>query len=134
VRRFVREELARHPARDDAVVIAYELAANSVTHSYSSGPEGRFLVHVTVLGPAHAAVIVTDAGGLPIPPVPAEPDQDGDAESGRGLAVVRSLASCFGIQDHGNGLRTFTAMIHGSPAETAAREITYLVKGRVDDS
>ena len=117
VRRFVGEHLTGHPAHDDAVVIASELASNSVSHSFSRGAEGRFLVHVLVLGPGHGAVIVTDAGGPPIPAAGAGPD----AESGRGLTVVRSLACWFAIQDH-DGLRTFAAVIHGTGRQPETTE------------
>jgi anti-sigma regulatory factor (Ser/Thr protein kinase) len=104
-RRFVGECLAAHPAADDARLVASELAANSVVHSASRFGGGWFLIRVVVLDTQHAAVTVTDQGGV-FEPKPAAPD----GASGRGLAVVRSLACLFSITDH-DDLRTFTAVI-----------------------
>jgi anti-sigma regulatory factor (Ser/Thr protein kinase) len=104
-RQFVRQHLAGHPAVGDAVAVASELVANSVTHSASRFGGGRFLIRVTALDGLHAAVTVTDQGGTFAPKPTAR-----DSESGRGLAVVRSLACLFRICDH-DGLRTFTAVI-----------------------
>jgi hypothetical protein len=47
VRDFVRLALPGHPAADDTVAVASELAANTVAHSGSGRVEGMFTVHVT---------------------------------------------------------------------------------------
>jgi anti-sigma regulatory factor (Ser/Thr protein kinase) len=112
VRAFVRDRLAVHPARDEAVLVASELAANSAGHSLSGGESGRFAVQVVMLGAGHAGVVVTDRGGPPVPPVPAVPDVN--AESGRGLTVVRSLSCWFRIHDHDGGFRSFAAIVPGT--------------------
>lgn len=112
-RQLVREHLAGHPAAGDAVAVASELAANSVRHSASRLPGGRFLVRVTALDGGLAAVSVTDQGG-PFAPQAADPG----GESGRGLAVVQSLSCLFRITDH-DGLRSFTAVIAGPDTVTA---------------
>ena len=109
VRQFVRQHLAGHPAAGDAVAVASELAANSVMHSASRFSAGRFLIRVTAIDGQHAAVTVTDQGG-PFAPQATAPD----GESGRGLAVIRSLACLFRVHDH-DGLRTFTAIIPAPP-------------------
>ena len=108
-RQFVRQHLAGHPAAADAVAVASELAANSVMHSASRLPSGRFLIRVTALDGLHAAVVVTDQGGPFALQATAR-----DGESGRGLAVVRGLACLFRIHEH-DGLRTFTAIVAADP-------------------
>jgi anti-sigma regulatory factor (Ser/Thr protein kinase) len=118
VRQFVREHLAGHPAASDAVLVASELAANSIIHSTSSRPGGQFLVHAAVTGDRQAGLIVTDQGG-PFRPGWQVRGQHG--ESGRGLAVVRSLTSLFRICDHDSGHRSFIALITTTP-DTSARE------------
>jgi hypothetical protein len=62
VRRFVRAQLGDHPALGDAVQAASGLAARAITQTASGNPGGLFLVHVTALSSAHAAVLVTDQG------------------------------------------------------------------------
>ena len=118
VREFVREHLAGHPAASDAVVVASELATNSILHSESSRPGGQFLVHAAVTGVRQTALIVTDQGG-PFHPGRRTHGQHG--ESGRGLAVVRSLTSVFRILNHDSGHRTFITVITTAP-DTSARE------------
>lgn len=108
-RQVVRQHLADHPAAVDAVVVASELAANSVTHSASRLDSGRFLIRAAALDGCHAVVAVTDQGG-PFAPQTTDPD----GESGRGLTVVRSLACLFDICDH-DGYRTFAAVIAAGP-------------------
>ena len=112
VRGFVRGLLAGHPACQDAVTVASELGSNSVEHSMSGRDHGRFVVQAFMLGAGHAGLIVTDQGGLPVPPVPAVLDED--AVSGRGLLVVRSLACWFRIHDHQDGYRSFAALVPGT--------------------
>lgn len=90
VRRYVRSEFAGHPALDDAMLAASELASNAITHSASGQQGGLFAVHLTQASPHHIAVLVTDQGG------PSEPQfsrAGTDQESGRGLQVIEALAS-----------------------------------------
>jgi anti-sigma regulatory factor (Ser/Thr protein kinase) len=110
VRQFVRAQLAGHPACDDAVMVASELASNAVAHSASRAAGGRFVVHATLLRSGNAGVMVTDEGGPLTLPVPA--GADAEAESGRGLAVVRALSCSLRITDH-DGLRSFIAEMPG---------------------
>jgi anti-sigma regulatory factor (Ser/Thr protein kinase) len=117
VREFVRGQLAGHSARDDAVTVASELASNSIAHSASRAAGGRFVVHVAVLRSGNAGVIVTDEGGPLRLPVPG--GADADAESGRGLAVVRALSCFFRIADH-HGLRSFIAEMPGGHCPLAS--------------
>jgi anti-sigma regulatory factor (Ser/Thr protein kinase) len=90
VRDYVRIGFAGHPAAEDAVLAASELATNSVEHSASGLPGGIFLLHLARLSPCDVGIIVTDQGGTDHP---RQPNADVDSESGRGLAVVHSLSS-----------------------------------------
>ncbi len=107
VRDFVRLALAGHPAADDAVAVASELAANSVAHSGSGSSGGMFTVHVTALSAASAGLAVTELRG---DDYPAMQEAGPDVESGRGLAVVRSLTSLFWVSD-ADKIRTLLATI-----------------------
>ena len=109
VRKFVEAQFSGHPALESAVLVASELAANSVRHSLRGRDGGRFLVHLAALDQMHAGVMVTDEGG---PDVPGMTDAGGDAESGRGLAVVRALTSLFRVYDAA-GLRSYLAVVPG---------------------
>lgn len=63
VRAFLRDVLADWPRTDDAVMVASELAANSVLHSRSGAPGGTFSVRAEISGRACTYVSVHDAGG-----------------------------------------------------------------------
>jgi anti-sigma regulatory factor (Ser/Thr protein kinase) len=90
VRRYIRSEFIGHPALDNAILAASELASNAITHTASGHPGGMFAVHLTQASPHHIAVLVTDQGG----PNQLKIGQAGaDQDSGRGLEVVVSLAS-----------------------------------------
>jgi serine/threonine-protein kinase RsbW len=98
VRGFVRELLGGHPAGDDAVLVASELAANAIAHTASGHAGGAFGVHLARLSAEHVAVLVTDQGG------PTEPNvrpADLESESGRGLDVVTALSSTFSVPGEG---------------------------------
>lgn len=112
VRLFVRQHLAGHPAAADAVMVVSELATNSIMHSATRRAGGQFLVCAAVTGDRQAAMIVTDQGG---PFRPGRRVAGRDGESGRGLAVVRSLTSLFRICSHETGHRSFIAVITARP-------------------
>jgi serine/threonine-protein kinase RsbW len=98
VRDYVRAGFAAHAACDDAVLVASELAANSIVHSASGYDGGMFMVHLAELDPDHVAIVVTDQGGSGRP---RDRHAGPEAESGRGLAVVRSLTSFLDFFDTG---------------------------------
>jgi anti-sigma regulatory factor (Ser/Thr protein kinase) len=98
VRDYVRTTFTDHAACDDAALVASELAANSIVHSASGQDGGMFMVHLAELDADHVAIIVTDQGGSG---VPRERHAGPGAESGRGLAVVRSLTSFLEFFDTG---------------------------------
>lgn len=111
-RRFAARVLAGHLACGAAVAIVSELAANAVLHS-RSGEGGTFEVAVW-RGGAAACVAVTDGGGVT---EPRQLSQDALRESGRGLAIVDSLASCWGYVDDGGRRSTWSVIAcpAGSP-------------------
>ncbi len=77
--------LADHPVAHDAVMCLSELAANAIRHSRSARPGGTFQIRLRRAGAA-IRVEVTDQGG----PWGSPPH---DPERGRGLLVVRAIAS-----------------------------------------
>ncbi len=96
-RQFVRRTLAACPAADDAALLTSELAANAIQHTAS----GSSTFEVVICHrPATARIAVIDAGA-PTVPVPASPGSL-DA-SGRGLALVESLAVQWGHQGNRHG-------------------------------
>lgn len=112
VQDFARNALSGHPARDDAVLVASELATNSIRHSASGAGGGLFLVYLTEVSATHVAVLVTDQGGTSEPR--AEAAADG-AESGRGLAVVKSLTFVFVIVGGDGAIRSALAVVPADP-------------------
>src|SRR5437879_258903 len=88
-RRFVAGVLNGCPAADDALLCVSELATNAVLHSRSGRPGGRFTVCVRARA-ASVRVAVADEGG------PWGQQRDSGEQSGRGLLIVRALASRWG--------------------------------------
>ena len=100
VREFVGETLGGHPCSEVPVLLASELAANSVQHSSS-----RFggTMTVTVSGVPHeiVRVEVADAGGPSVPVPRSEPA--GCGEGGRGLHLVGDLSARWGYRTEPDG-------------------------------
>ncbi len=105
VRQFAGTVTGGHPAADDAILFASELATNAITHTASGREGGRFQVQVTVTG-RHVAVVVTDQGGTS---EPGTADAGPDGESGRGLEIVQGLAAAWAVYGDSGG-RTFIAI------------------------
>jgi hypothetical protein len=127
VRRFARSELGDHRAVDEAVLVASELATNAITHSASGHDGGMFMVHLTAISADHVAILVTDQGGQG---EPAAQHAGPDAESGRGLDIVMSIASLF-IPFGDDTMRTIVAMVGPDagaerPARLALRVVSQL--------
>jgi anti-sigma regulatory factor (Ser/Thr protein kinase) len=80
VRRDIASHLAGHPAADDAVLIASELATNSVLHSASAGES--FTVRCQEY-PGYVQIEVEDLGG---PWQPGRPDG-----RSHGLDIIQAL-------------------------------------------
>jgi len=91
-RRWLRLVLDGHPRRDDAVLLLSEAFTNAVVHTRSSQ------VEVTVLPgeDGHVTVQVADQGSETFP-VACGCARDAPAESGRGVALIRSRATRWGF-------------------------------------
>ncbi|KIH99099.1 hypothetical protein LP52_09645 [Streptomonospora alba] len=87
---------------DTAALLLSELATNAVLHTPSGDVGGRFAVRAYFL-PGRLRVEVRDEGGLlsPLPPTASAPDPD--AEHGRGLLLVATLAQRWGRFTSGRG-------------------------------
>jgi serine/threonine-protein kinase RsbW len=68
-----------------------EAVANAVRHAYPEGAPGRITVEL-VTAPERLEIVVSDTGrGLTEADV-ALPDDDGPAEGGMGLSIIRAIA------------------------------------------
>jgi signal transduction histidine kinase len=104
VRQWLAASLPGSPVLDEVISIATELGSNAIRHT-ATGQDGKFTVEIT-----HTAgwvqVAVTDDGGPGEPRVITDPD----GEHGRGLILVRGLATRTGT-DGGPAGRTVWAQI-----------------------
>ena len=95
-RRFTRAALGRHDVEphliDTAMLLVSELATNAIVHASST-------VRLRIDVGNDIRVEVRDEDDTP--PVPE--DADDEAESGRGLAIVTSLAKEWSWATHANG-------------------------------
>jgi anti-sigma regulatory factor (Ser/Thr protein kinase) len=95
-RRFVRAALDRWgaaAAADDAVLVVSELAANAVLHAGTP-----FTVELRRSGSTVRVGVRDTATTLPIPRQPGDDDR-----SGRGLQIVRGIATAWGIDRTADG-------------------------------
>lgn len=92
LRRWLESVLPGCEARDDLASVATELASNAIRHT-RSGWGGCFAVEITV-GQHSVRVAVTDNGAPDGPRLVDDPE----AETGRGLLLVRALAVRTGIR------------------------------------
>jgi anti-sigma regulatory factor (Ser/Thr protein kinase) len=116
-RQFTDLVLRAHAREDDGVasLLVSELVTNSVRHSRSGGANGTVAILVAV-SPGEVLIGVTDDGGADVPvPQPAGED-DGDAESGRGLRLVDQLAARWGHYRQGGQLTTWFQLQAGQPS------------------
>lgn len=90
VRSFVRGALPGYERLDDAVFCASELAANAVQHSGSE----RYQVVVSRRKDRVYLAVADSGGGRSIPHVT---DVDECTLTGRGLALVSSISSAWGL-------------------------------------
>ncbi len=120
VRTFVKIVFAGHRAVDDAVLVASEITTNSVDHSLSGMPGGLFLVHLARFSAYSVGIMVTDEGGTA---QPHEKEADVDCESGRGLAVVRSLSSTVAFATD-EGMQSVLAIISAGGSHETWQEMT----------
>jgi anti-sigma regulatory factor (Ser/Thr protein kinase) len=107
VREFVQRELQGDPRAEVAVLVASELATNSVRHS-SSRLGGTMTVIVMGARDGIVLVGVADAGGGTVPVLR---DEDDCAEEGRGLRLVSYLCPKWGFRIQADGsLVTWVAL------------------------
>ena len=98
-RRLVRGILAGSPRADDLELITAELVSNAILHSPAGEEGGEFTLTVRTVGDwARVEVRDTGTGKWNTPP-----DDDLDAEYGRGLAIIDALADKFGHDGDANG-------------------------------
>jgi anti-sigma regulatory factor (Ser/Thr protein kinase) len=103
VRRFVTDLLGHgRPCLDTARLLVSELVTNAVLHS-RSGAGGVVTVTVIVV-PEGLRFTVSD-GGSCVRPQPVDADEA--TEHGRGLALVRALATTSGHYGDGRGLTSW---------------------------
>jgi serine/threonine-protein kinase RsbW len=110
VRAFVGGILgAAHPRVDVAVLLASELFANSVRYSGSGAVGDAVTVEVRAWDGV-VRVEVTDRSGSEVPTLRLS---DGDAEDGRGLGLVASLAARWGWRRSSGQTATWFELRHG---------------------
>ena len=105
VRRDIASYLAGHRAADDAVLIASELAANSVLHSASA--DEHFTVRCQAC-PGHVRIEVEDLGGPWHPGHPGQPDS-----RPHGLDIITALTGPdgWGVDTTSQGNRIVWALL-----------------------
>jgi anti-sigma regulatory factor (Ser/Thr protein kinase) len=89
-RRFVTQTIGPHPARDDAVLLAGELVANSLLHAHDADTVSI----VIAVGGAFIRIDVYDDGRTGIPHMR---DTSPEAEDGRGFHLVNLIAERWGF-------------------------------------
>ncbi|WP_221347802.1 ATP-binding protein [Streptomyces beigongshangae] len=111
-RRRVRDHLsdwghsAGEPAFEDVVLLVSELVTNAVRHAPL--PEREFEVAVTTLADGSCLIEVSDDSS-----VPPRLRQNGhhEEESGRGLRLVESLTTAWGVWSGGRHGKTIWALV-----------------------
>lgn len=101
VRADLRALLGDCPMADDAILCAFELAANAAVHSRSRLPGGMFTVRAAISPRTYAWVEVEDSGGPWAPLIT-------DCTRCHGLDIVRAIASDWSI-DGDDAVRTIWA-------------------------
>jgi anti-sigma regulatory factor (Ser/Thr protein kinase) len=100
--------------RQDVVLLAGELVANSVVHA--NGDASREILVELVVAPDIIHVAVTDEGS---PSVPTVRPRSATLESGRGLLLVEHLSDRWGITREGTSrTRVWFEMVRGDQAPT----------------
>jgi serine/threonine-protein kinase RsbW len=100
VRADLRLALRGCPMADDVILCASELAANAALHSNSCLPGGTFTIRAIISPGQYTQIEIEDDGGLWTPAV-SDPTQH------RGLDIVRTLASQWGIDGGRSGRTTW---------------------------
>ncbi|MFE7213303.1 ATP-binding protein [Streptomyces sp. NPDC057611] len=88
-RRWTRDILRGSPLAEDAELIVSELSANAILHTASGLQAGGFHLALAVSAQVIALSVTDDGGSGTAPKVE---HQDQDAEHGRGLGMVSTIA------------------------------------------
>jgi anti-sigma regulatory factor (Ser/Thr protein kinase) len=99
VRQFTQMVLGDAPGSELVLLAVSELAGNAIVHTASGAPGGQFVVHLEAFAD-HWRVRVDDEGSATEPHVvldELDAEDDWDAESGRGLAMVASISHKWGV-------------------------------------
>jgi len=107
VREVIREDLAVLPevVREDVALVATELLGNAVRHARSLDDGG--VVIDWGVGEYGVEIAVTDGGAATVPTVH---DPGPTDTQGRGLAIVATLSTRWGVERHG-ALTTVWAVV-----------------------
>jgi len=141
-REFTRETIGDDGGVDLVELVASELAGNAVRHSDSGKPGGQFTLHLATFLDRWQ-VRVDDAGGPRVPqvcePKPIESIDDLDAfgdevEAGRGLALVASVSSKWGVLGDQSGRAVWVEILIPGCRRAASRSSTGLTGRRYDGS
>ena len=110
-RRVVAEMLSGLPAgaRDVAVLLVDELVSNALLHT-----SGGLRLRVSVVGEVVRVDVYDREHGTPV-----LKDVEPDGESGRGLLIVDSLASAWGVDELPGGTRVWFRIDPGLRKEAA---------------
>jgi serine/threonine-protein kinase RsbW len=121
LRKWLSSLLPECPERDDALVVANELASNALQHT-ASGHGAWFAVEVTSYGSV-VKVAVADCGGAAEPHVIEDPG----GERGRGLLLVRELSVRTGFVGDRRGRLVWAEVPWGdvAAAESASPQAGY---------
>ncbi len=126
-RRWADSHLVGCPVAADIELILTELCSNAVRHTRSGDPDGYFTVR---LDTNKVRIEVTDLGGPGEPQLqPAEVDFDADSDSdpelafeltetGRGLRLVASLATQWGVHGDQHGRTVWAEITPTQPEPT----------------
>ncbi|KAB8197662.1 ATP-binding protein [Nonomuraea phyllanthi] len=114
-RQFVTSYLGDRPETDTAQLVVSELATNAIRHTRSGLPGGRFGVTVHA-GIDLLIIAVLDEGSPSVPHLCQAEDEE---QSGRGLHLVETLTTRWGIHGDETG-RTVWALLPLTPKHPTA--------------
>jgi two-component sensor histidine kinase len=103
------------PVREDVALVATELLGNAVRHA-ASLPDGRLAVDWGV-GELGVEISVTDGGGATRPAVL---EAALTSTGGRGLSIVESVATRWGVEQRGAQTTVWAVVPVGTPRLTPA--------------
>jgi anti-sigma regulatory factor (Ser/Thr protein kinase) len=103
-RHFAKTRIRNPTHRDTVELIVSELATNAEKHTATGTPNGSFILHL-IHHEHHVQIRVHDLGHPTN--TPHIPSPDDEAEYGRGLALVATLAKQWGTEGDQTGHTTW---------------------------